>query len=95
MSAPVPREVVPEASKRQYATVPRGITAEAGRGLRGTAGAKPEKRRSKSMFRLNRSAGPVSSMVSASRGVRFSGSRLRNQGEKVSTSITSRTRSKA
>ncbi|CAM5639277.1 hypothetical protein SFUMM280S_03378 [Streptomyces fumanus] len=74
--------------------MPRGITADAGRGFVGVTGAKPLKRSAKSMLRLNRSAGPVSSTVSASSGVRRAGSRARNQGAKVATSITPRARSK-
>nr|WP_257040502.1 hypothetical protein [Streptomyces sp. OK228] len=89
-----PAAAVPDASKRQYATVPRGITADAGRGFGEAAGAKPLKRSSKSTLRLNRSVGPASSIVSASNGDRLCGSRARNHGEKVSTSMTLRTRSK-
>ncbi len=84
---------MPDSSNRQYATVPFGITAAAGRGAGSTRGAKPLKRSSKSISRLNRSAGPVSSSVSASSGARRPGSRARSQGENVSTSITLRTRS--
>ncbi|MGN9846594.1 hypothetical protein ACTMTI_51675 [Nonomuraea sp. H19] len=91
----VPAPASPSASNRQYATVPLGITAFAGRGGGGVRGANPAKRASKSISMLNRSTGPVSSRFSASSGVRSSGSRSSSHGDSVSTSITFRTRSKA
>ena len=85
--------VWPGVSKRQYAAVQRSITAAAGRGAGRTGGSKPANRERKSIAMLNRSSGPVSSVTSDSSGVRRAGSRARNQGENVSTSIMPRARS--
>ena len=67
--------------------MPRGITRRPDAARAAPAGAKPGEPRREVDRQLNRSTGPVSSMVSASSGVRVAGSRARNHGENVSTSI--------
>ena len=71
----------------------RPTIREAGRGAGMTGGSNPAKRAAKSISRLNRSAGPVSSRFSASSGVRADSFLLSSHGENVSTSMTPRIRS--